>query len=1520
MCLLCALTWSNSALAWGETTSYIYENNEERRWTSPNKSDEYTLPELHGSTLTFDVKRSPVKVIIEYCNDYPIVAQYYSNDKWNDLYSASMSNKNTWYTITCTNLPTDVTRIRFCSKTGATGYRHVRNVKVTRATTLSVSSTSPALSFGNVHRGNNKTINAKVDWNNTTYNQQLTGSGPAGYSVTATTMGEYGTGKAIPVKFTASSSTSLGAHNGNITLTMNGKTVTIPATANVVTTYYGRALATASTGGSAYVSFTSYDDATTESATTSTANTSNASESKTAYYKAVPSANYEFVGWTLGSDGNYKSTSAKYGPSVTYSSEASGSPTDTRYKAWFKPIFNFEFTANAINGSYGTANVTYSAKVLGDVGASSASTQPTFTATPGEDCEFEGWYYDEEHTNLASSSSTYRPNIENQSIGSTTRLTLYAWFRKNQTLTWANAYEKNIIVGDSVIGAATVTSSSGRPVTYTSSNNAIATVSTNGDVKGKAVSNDDVTITASLDGNNEYRPATSISRDFHIISKYQAEFVVSGFSGTSPTINVGCSPTITVSNVSAEFTYASSDPTVVAIERSGNVLTLTALKAGSSTVTLHQPETRTHSEVSASYSISVTKMTNTLAVSLAGQAAQVDGTIGVSFTGQNNTGTPIVANITNQVFSSSVNNGTDVITYSNGTITARNAGTAKITFIQEATNTYEGFTSSTYDITVTKLSNPITITLAGGSATNIKLKYGNTATLSYTSANNSPTSPTPTVTRVSGSYTTLSGNTITAGNAPGTDFYEIRQAETYKYEAGYASFSIWVNNTDEEVGYVYTGWTEGNDFSWYSGGGPDPLPLSGPGKVLTFDARHQLAGSNHFYVMYSTDNGQSWYELAHPDLTTDFVNYPYPLPDDVTHVKLETRGGTLQTWVKNIYVTRKTYLEATSDKTDLGIVYTGSSQSATFTVKYSSTNGGNIHINSSNLSFTPSVTELSAPNNSDGTRTFTVTYTPDPNNLGPKSATIKIEDLFRSQQITLTATAAKHDNTLAVIGEQNLKVDDEVTNVYSGKNSNAALNWNLSRSGVITYDEETNTMRAVGEGDATLTFTQLANDFYHGATKSVTVHVTKYSQTLSWNVDLDAAARTLNAGETLTTNTATASSGLDVTYSSSNASALEVDPTTGKLTAKAGGSNIAITATQAGNYKYSEAVSITRYFTVISKLDATVTTSLAEAETNIFPIGSPAITIGCSASLTEDALTVTGDDGIISVAFADNTFTLTALADGTVTVTLTRAEDDGYNALSKTYSIQVIKPALALNPAAAPLIDYEEYSSVTLNRTLKAGYSTIALPFDTDVSELVAGRNEAYDSSADWVAQLSAVTSSVADGYTLYFQKVAGGVIRANEPYVLHLGYQVVNPSWTDLDDGISVEEAEADSLAPSAGYSGYTGWAMWSNFTPSFAMSGKYGIVNSEGGLKLGGNGSTLNAFMAYIAGPSLPNHAPRLRVAYVDEDGTATFIDGLPEDDGVQEETVAVYGPDGQRRNRMQRGVNIVRFADGTTRKVQY
>jgi len=248
-----------------------------------------------------------------------------------------------------------------------------------------------------------------------------------------------------------------------------------------------------------------------------------------------------------------------------------------------------------------------------------------------------------------------------------------------------------------------------------------------------------------------------------------------------------------------------------------------------------------------------------------------------------------------------------------------------------------------------------------------------------------------------------------------------------------------------------------------------------------------------------------------------------------------------------------------------------------------------------------------------------------------------------------------------------------------------------------------------------------------------------------------------------------------------------------------------------------------------------------------------------------------------------------------------------------------------LNPGEAPVISYATYSSVVFQRTLEAGYSTIALPFATTVEAIVG---DDYDEDDDWVAQLQTLTHTQADNgtaneYTLYFQKVEGGAIAANQPYVLHLGSQVVNPTWENLDDGISVAaipEEPAASIQTLTGYSGCsTEWGMYANYDPAFSMDGKYGIVNAQGGLMLGGSGSTLAAFTAYIAPPAQANNAPRLRVAYVDTDGTTTVVDDLPFDNDADAQHIAIYGPDGKRRSRLQPGVNIVRQADGTVRKVQ-
>ncbi|MGN0217426.1 MAG: hypothetical protein ACI4AJ_03035, partial [Bacteroidaceae bacterium] len=815
---------------------------------------------------------------------------------------------------------------------------------------------------------------------------------------------------------------------------------------------------------------------------------------------------------------------------------------------------------------------------------------------------------------------------------------------------------------------------------------------------------------------------------------------------------------------------------------------------------------------------------------------------------------------------------------------------------QAATDTYEGFTSATFDITVTKIPNPIAITLNGGSATAIKLKYGETASLNYSSAHRDADIN---VQRTSGSYTTLSENTITAGNAAGTDLYAVTQKETYKYEKGYATFSVRVNNTSEEEMYIIKDETVYKELALTT---LKSYSLDGhPGDVVKFEAKRAWGGSNDgFYLEYSTDNGATWHEKWYFISTTDdWKTYTVPLPENVavTNIRFELyTGSTLNKYISNVKVTRKTYLKATVDKTDMGTIYTGNTAQATFTVNYSTTNGGNIKLNSNNSHFVTSAPELATTQNSDGTKTFTVTYTPSPNALGAESAVITVDDLFYSQQFTLTATADKIANTLSVISSQSLMVDDEVTPVYDDKNSVATLSTSLSKAGVITFDASTNTVKAVGAGEATLTLTQVANDTHHGTTQSVTFTVSRHDQSLFWNKVLSDEDCTLKIGDKLSTNTAWASSGLRVTYSSSNEDVLLVNSETGEITAKAGGSNIAVTATQSGNYKYNEATSITRYFTVISKMDATVSTSLQTEGTNTLTVGEDTATIGCIAPITAANFTIAGnEDSIITTSIADYTLTIIPRKAGTVTITFSRAEDDGYNAISQSYTIEVVNAVLTLNPATAPVINFTEYSQITLQRTLKAGHSTLTLPFDTKISDLAGDDSNAY------VAQLALATYNHADGYTLYFRKVENGTIQANQPYLLYLPQEVSNRIFTH----VTASKPEKIAITQN-------GWTMHGNYTPGTSMSGRYGMAGGK--LCLGGSNATLNAYTAYFEAPATTQHV-RVRVAVEDGNGNTTWLGEMDD----EEETVeAVYRLDGMKLGTMRHGVNIVRQKDGTVKKV--
>ena len=325
---LLALCFSTQAKAWGETTSYVLQN------SGGTLSTIATGPSLPltgpGATLTYDVYTNTFLGIPGVGGIYVQVSTD-GGSNWSDLAHDDVSKNKTTKTHT---IGADVTHIRFITKTGATLNKYYSNIKVTRATTLSTSTTS--LDFGTVTNRRSSTLNASVDYNNTTYNQQVTGTcTDPNFTVTATTVGATGSGQAIPVVFTP---TSAGTHTGTVTLTMNGKTVSFSVTGVGQTTYYTRATASATTGGQAFVSFTSFEAATNSSDTKNSGVTTASSASTVAYFRAVPQQRYTFVGWKESlSDAAFVSTDADFlAPAYTYTSESSSAPTVKTYYAIFE--------------------------------------------------------------------------------------------------------------------------------------------------------------------------------------------------------------------------------------------------------------------------------------------------------------------------------------------------------------------------------------------------------------------------------------------------------------------------------------------------------------------------------------------------------------------------------------------------------------------------------------------------------------------------------------------------------------------------------------------------------------------------------------------------------------------------------------------------------------------------------------------------------------------------------------------------------------------------------------------------------------------------------------------------------------------------------------------------------------------------------------------------------------------------------------------------------------------------------
>ena len=193
--------------------------------------------------------------------------------------------------------------------------------------------------------------------------------------------------------------------------------------------------------------------------------------------------------------------------------------------------------------------------------------------------------------------------------------------------------------------------------------------------------------------------------------------------------------------------------------------------------------------------------------------------------------------------------------------------------------------------------------------------------------------------------------------------------------------------------------------------------------------------------------------------------------------------------------------------------------------------------------------------------------------------------------------------------------------------------------------------------------------------------------------------------------------------------------------------------------------------------------------------------------------------------------------------------------------------------------------------TTAAKYATICLPYNAWIPEGV---------------EVQVVTGYSEDGHTAITAAYKGKVMPANTGFLLHANVT------TDTQFTFWCTDQEAD--APEANILRGTVERIAPENRPTQDV---YVLANKNHGVGFYrlNDGQGIPANRAYLVGNGNTPTDTEAKIAI--GWGAATGVDNV-ETAGEAATVTAVYGIAGDRRARMERGVNIVRMSDGTTRKV--
>ena len=279
-----------------------------------------------------------------------------------------------------------------------------------------------------------------------------------------------------------------------------------------------------------------------------------------------------------------------------------------------------------------------------------------------------------------------------------------------------------------------------------------------------------------------------------------------------------------------------------------------------------------------------------------------------------------------------------------------------------------------------------------------------------------------------------------------------------------------------------------------------------------------------------------------------------------------------------------------------------------------------------------------------------------------------------SQPFIVTATP-RADQTITFVDIADKLVNSSSFDLNATASSGLPVSFTSLHPAVATV-ESNGTVTIVGAGVATMRANQDGNGSYNPAPSvEKTLTVTKVPQTITFNALSDAS---LNTGTYSLSGKATASSGLAVSYATSDASVASLSGSTLSLIK---GGTVTITASQGGNDTFLAAADATRSLTI--KDDRYIDQNISWSQT------LSSMTFGAAdLSLTARSIDAgTGADTNLTIAYASSDTTVVTIVSGnslrvvssgsaTITATQTGNVDTGgrYNAATPvTKSVTVGK-------------------------------------------------------------------------------------------------------------------------------------------------------------------------------------------------------------------------------------------------------